>query len=86
MLVVEDLLRRIDADRRAELLRRAVGRFAFTVTSRPPLKPLSRSSGEADDVVDLFAGEAERGGAVAGVLNCSGRMPMPTRFERWMRS
>ena len=37
------------------------------------------------DPVDLFSGEEQRI-RVLTRQELSGRMPMPTRFERWMRS
>jgi hypothetical protein len=40
---------------------------------------------DALDGEDLSAAETERA-AESPARNCSGRMPMPTRFERWMRS
>jgi hypothetical protein len=61
--------------------RLAVGAWIVSVTSMRGLMP----SGDAGDVERLGAVELQ-GLAVVPSLNCSGSTPMPTRFERWMRS
>jgi hypothetical protein len=46
---------------------------------------IGEDPGEPAEVVALAPAEAEAVGRLA-VRNWSGRMPIPTRFDRWMRS
>ena len=81
MAVVLALLRRIDADRGDELdasrppslLARTVTLRSGIASARPSIEKVSSPVRPSD-------------AAVSPAANSSGRMPMPTRLLRWMRS
>ena len=58
--------------------------LAVTFTVRPATKWSTRSPMPAISNVSSPVNLSES--AFCPAANCSGRMPMPTRFERWMRS
>ncbi len=84
MLVVQHFLRSVDAHRGVELLTVPSAFFARTFTVLPGAKfsstsvspTMSYTSSPVRPLVSAFSSSR----------NCSGRIPMPTRFERWMRS
>ena len=79
MLVVVAFLRCVDPDLRLERcsLRRR--------RRRSHGHGLSIRIGVAFNIEDFLAGQPKRS-ASSPSMNCSGRTPMPIRFERWIRS
>ena len=87
VLVVQHLLRGIDSDgrpRSERRCRRLCGRSPPSV--RPAANAVSIAWARPSRVEHFTSSEPQDCSTDCPGVNCSGRIPMPTRFDRWIRS
>ena len=86
VLIVTDLLRGVDPDGHRETDGGAVAALGRHGQLAAGGEPAGDRLGQPLDRVDLLAGQTRGSRRSRRRRNWSGRIPMPTRFERWIRS